>query len=81
MSRLRSDQIEQVPQTSIEKQSSAVINNDEHDNQFVPNTTLSDLQANIRRRAPTRHSIKSLSRKSPKQNSVKEVIIKKISFI
>ncbi|CAF1005448.1 unnamed protein product [Rotaria sp. Silwood1] len=74
MNHLTPEPVEQFPQTIVQEQSSNLTNTNEDDNTFVTNATLNDHQANIRRRAPTRHSIKSLTgRKSlSKQNSTKE---------
>jgi hypothetical protein len=75
MNRLRSKIVEQLPNTVLERQSSALINDDD-DETFVTNTTDNDHQAHMRRRAPTRHSIKSLTgrKTSVKKNSTNEVI-------
>jgi hypothetical protein len=78
MNPLRSELIEQHPRTISERQSSVVTTNDQHDeDKFGAVSTLNDQQAQLRRRAPTRHSIKSLTgRKSlSKQNSTNEVNI------
>ena len=81
MNRLRSEPTEQLPRTVPEQQSSVLVNNsnqeDEDDDTFTTTATISDQQAHLRRRAPTRHSIKSLTgRKSlSKQNSANEVNI------
>jgi hypothetical protein len=65
MNPLRSELVEQLPQTVIGRQSRVSTNNHQHDDDdddtFLTDTTLNDHQAHIRRRAPTRHSIKSLS--------------------
>ncbi|CAF2735891.1 unnamed protein product [Rotaria sp. Silwood2] len=53
----QSQQIEQHSQTAIECQPSISINNNDIGRKTENNN---DDQANIRRRAPTRHSIKSL---------------------
>lgn len=78
MNRLRSALVEQLPQTILERQSPRIESHGDgiNDDTFETDTTNDDHQANIRRRAPTRHSIKSLaSRKSSiKQNSTSEVI-------
>lgn len=77
MNRLRSALVEQLPQTTLERQTPTINNNNQEndDDTFITSPTHSDHQANIRRRAPTRHSIKSLTgRKSlSKQNSTNEV--------
>jgi hypothetical protein len=55
----------------VERRRSLIAN--EHDDVFVGTTTIHDHQAQIRRRAPTRHSIKSLpGRKSSSNNEVGE---------
>ncbi|CAF2649183.1 unnamed protein product [Rotaria sp. Silwood2] len=79
MNHLRPELAEQLPQIVLQQEPSDLTNTNEHDNIFVTNVTLNDHQANIRRRAPTRHSIKSLTnRKSlSKQNSTKEKLYKK----
>lgn len=75
MNRLRSIQVEQqLPQR---QPATLTGNNLEVEGEtFGNNGTLDDHQAHIRRRAPTRHSIKSLTgRRTPsKQNSSTEVI-------
>jgi hypothetical protein len=77
MNRLRSALVEQLPQTTLERQTPTINNNNQEndDDTFITSPKHSDHQANIRRRAPTRHSIKSLTgRKSlSKQNSTNEV--------
>lgn len=75
MNRLQSELTEQLPQTVLQHPTSILTNNNQNDNTFAANAALNDHQAQIRRRAPTRHSIKSLTgRKSlSKQNSAKEV--------
>ena len=79
MNRLRSIQVEQLPQTVLQRQTANVTGtNLEVDGEtFRNNGTLDDHQAHIRRRAPTRHSIKSLTgRRTPsKQNPSSEVIL------
>jgi hypothetical protein len=73
--------VEQLPQTVIGRQSRVSTNNHQHDDDdddtFLTDTTLNDHQAHIRRRAPTRHSIKSLTGRKTltKQNSTNEVSI------
>jgi len=79
MNRFRSELVEQLPQTVHKREPTVLTNNnqdeDEDDDAFVASTTLNDHQANIRRRAPTRHSIKSLTGRKTlsKQNSTNEV--------
>jgi hypothetical protein len=77
MNRLRSALVEQLPQTVLERHTSVINNpNQENDDDtFITSTTHNDHQANIRRRAPTRHSIKSLTGRKTlsAQNSTKEV--------
>lgn len=77
MNQLRTALVEQLPQTILERQSPRIESNggDIDDDTFETDKINDDHQANIRRRAPTRHSIKSLaSRKSSvKQNSTSEV--------
>jgi hypothetical protein len=77
MNRLRPALVEQLPQTVLERHSPVINNHDQEndDDAFLTSATHTDHQANIRRRAPTRHSIKSLTgRKSlSKQNSTNEV--------
>lgn len=80
MNRLRSIQVEQLPQTVLRRPTAnhTTSNNLQvDDDAFGSNTTVDDQQAHIRRRAPTRHSIKSLTgRKTPlKQNPSNEVNI------
>ncbi|CAF3409973.1 unnamed protein product [Rotaria socialis] len=73
MSRLRVERAEELPQTILQEESSALTNTNQLDNTSETHPTVNDHLANLRRRAPTRHSIKSLtSRKSPKQGSIKE---------
>ncbi len=78
MNRLQSELVEQLPQTILKQQPPVLTNNnqDDNDDAFLADTTANDHQANIRRRAPTRHSIKSLTgrKKLSKQNSTNEVI-------
>jgi hypothetical protein len=83
MNPLRPDLVEELPQTVIGRQSRVSTNNHQHDDDdddddtFLTDTTLNDHQAHIRRRAPTRHSIKSLTGRKTlsKQNSTNEVSI------
>jgi len=79
MNRLQSELVEQLPQTILKQQPPVLTNNnqDDNDDAFLTDTTANDHQANIRRRAPTRHSIKSLTgrKASTKQNSTNEVNI------
>jgi len=82
MNPLRPELVEQLPQTVIGRQSRVSTNNHQHDDNddddtFLTDTTLNDHQAHIRRRAPTRHSIKSLTGRKTlsKQNSTNEVSI------
>ena len=67
MNRLRSS----ITDPTVEEQ-----HNDD-DDLFVTDPTHNDHQAQIRRRAPTRHSIKSLTGRKTlsKQNSINEVIV------
>ena len=77
MNRLRSDQVQQLPPAVLERQSSIPpSDNPDDDEIFTKNDTHDDHQAHIRRRAPTRHSIKSLSGRKTlsKQTSTTEVI-------
>jgi hypothetical protein len=78
MNRLRSELVEQLPQTILKRQSPVITTHkqDDDDDTFVTNTSVHDQQAHIRRRVPTRHSIKSLTgrKKLSKQNSTNEVI-------
>jgi len=80
MNRLRSELAEQLPQTVHGRQQQPISSNNrqnDDDDIFITNTTVNDHQANIRRRAPTRHSIKSLTGRKTlsKQNSTNEVTI------
>ncbi|CAF3831911.1 unnamed protein product [Rotaria magnacalcarata] len=73
MSRLRSEHAEELPQTVLQEESPVLTNTNQLDNTSETHPTVNDHQASLRRRAPTRHSIKSLtSRKSPKRGSIKE---------
>ncbi len=79
MNRLRSELVEQLPQTILKRQSPVITTHkqdDDDDDTFVTDTSAHDHQAHIRRRVPTRHSIKSLTgrKTSSKQNSTNEVI-------
>jgi hypothetical protein len=62
-------------QLSQSQTSSATNDNDDDDEIFLPDETNDDDQARIRRRAPTRHSIKSLTGRKTvvKQSSSTEV--------
>ena len=77
MNRLQSEIVEQHRPTTFQEQSSTLTNtiDNKHDNTFADSSMVDDHQARIRRRAPTRHSIKSLTgrRTVSKQNSIKEV--------
>jgi hypothetical protein len=76
MNLLRPEQVEQPTQVVVERQSSiSPIDIGDDDDIFAKNETNDDHQAHIRRRAPTRHSIKSLTGKKSlsKQNSATEV--------
>ncbi|CAF1188507.1 unnamed protein product [Rotaria sordida] len=74
MNRLQTELIEQLPQTILQEQSCNLTNTNQDNNTFVTNPNVNDHQANMRRRAPTRHSIKSLTNRKTlsKQNSTKE---------
>ena len=74
MNRLRSELVDQLPQTVVERQAPVLIDSNDT---FSSTTTLNDHQAQMRRRAPTRHSIKSLTGRKTlaKQNSTNEVRI------
>ncbi len=62
MNLLQAHQVKQFPQTVPEGQTSRSKNENGDDDDIVTkNETNDDHQAHIRRRAPTRHSIKSLS--------------------
>lgn len=76
MNRLRSKLVEQLPQTVAERQTNNHLA-DEDDDTFIAETLDNDHHASIRRRAPTRHSIKSLTGRKTlsKQNSTNEVNI------
>lgn len=75
MNRLRSKVAEQLPQTVVERQTNNHLDTNDNDDIFTAETSDNDHQANIRRRAPTRHSIKSLTGRKTlsKQNSTNEV--------
>ena len=77
MNRLKAEQVEQPVQVVLERQSSIAPNDigGDDDDIFIKADTNDDQQAHIRRRAPTRHSIKSLTGRKPlsKQNSATEV--------
>ena len=70
MNRVRSS----ITDPTVEEQQEDV---DDDDDTFLTDLTLNDHQAQIRRRAPTRHSIKSLTGRKTlsKQNSTNEVIV------
>ncbi|CAF1103573.1 unnamed protein product [Rotaria sordida] len=74
MNRLQTELVEQLPQIVLQEQSCNLTNTNQDNNTFVTNPNVNDHQANIRRRAPTRHSIKSLTNRKTlsKQNSTKE---------
>jgi hypothetical protein len=82
MNRFQSEEVKQRPQIISERQLSSTRNdhgNDDDDDIFTTNETNDDQQAHIRRRAPTRHSIKSLSgRKTLSKQASTEV--KRIFF-
>ena len=77
MDRLRLEAVEQHCPTMLQEQPSTLTNtvHDNYDDAFANSSMLDDHQAHIHRRAPTRHSIKSLTGRKTvsKQNSVKEV--------
>ncbi|CAF3839267.1 unnamed protein product [Adineta steineri] len=73
MNHLRLELVEQLPQTILERQSPVST----HDNDAsATDATLNDQLAQLRRRAPTRHSIKSLTGRKAlsKQNSTNEIM-------
>jgi hypothetical protein len=55
----------QISTRLIDKKPNYTANDDDDDDIFIPTSTTDDDQARIRRRAPTRHSIKSLSGRKP----------------
>ena len=84
MNHLRSEAVHELPQIILEEQQqrrqqqSSVVNisGNQHDvDSFQTDSLQDDQQAQIRRRAPTRHSIKSLTGRKAlsKQNSANEV--------
>jgi hypothetical protein len=77
MNRLTAEHVEQPVQGVLERQSSIAPNDigGDDDDIFIKPETNDDDQAHIRRRAPTRHSIKSLTGRKTltKQNSATEV--------
>ncbi len=76
MSHLQSGEKKQLPRIVTEYQTSNSTNNHEDDDDaFIKNETIDDQQAQIRRRAPTRHSIKSLTGRKTlsRQTSTTEV--------
>lgn len=82
MNRLRAEEVKQLPQNVQEhKISKSTNDNGDNDDIFIENETNDDQQAQMRRRAPTRHSIKSLSGRKTltKQSSSTEV--KSITFL
>lgn len=74
MNRLQVDEVKQHPQNVLVRQMTSSSNGDD-DEIFTKNETNDDQQAHIRRRAPTRHSIKSLTGRKTltKQSSSTEV--------
>jgi len=62
MDRLLSEPVEKFQLAALEHPLSVSTNDNGDDDIFIAND---DQQANIRRRAPTRHSIKSLSGRKP----------------
>jgi hypothetical protein len=76
MNRSQAEEVKQHPQTIPERQISGSTNNNrDDDDKFSKEETNDDHQAHIRRRAPTRHSIKSLTGRKTltKQSSTTEV--------
>jgi len=75
MNRSQADEIKRHPKTVPERETlGSTNNNGDDDDIFSKDETNDDHQAHIRRRAPTRHSIKSLGRKTlTKQSSTTEV--------
>jgi hypothetical protein len=81
MNRLRSELDDQLPRTVPECQSPVLNTDNQHDDDtFGTTSTINDHQAQMRRRAPTRHSIKSLTGRKTlsKQNSTNEVNLLKL---
>ncbi len=73
--RLRTDELKQLPQTVPERQTMGTTNDNGDDDIFIKDETNDDHQARMRRQAPTRHSIKSLTGRKilSKQSSTTEV--------
>ena len=76
MNRLTSDETKQLSQTVSKQPTRGSSNeNGDDDDIFIKTDTNDDQQAHIRRRAPTRHSIKSLTGRKTltRQTSTNEV--------